>query len=226
MGAAKVSAILRLPKPRRLATLVAFVHCLEASAQDDALDVLEAVLRELFGSATNAEKKARLRTLKDLDQAAAILANACRVLLDPGAVDGDLRTKLFEQIARDTLEHAVADVSTLIRPANNVYFKELESKYSTVRHFLPTLATHIHFGSNPAGAPVVAAMERLRGNLTRKMPQSRAPCEVISKSWRPHVVRADDTIDRHAYSFCVLKALQAALKRRDVFVAPSWKSVV
>ena len=55
------------------------------------------------------------------------------------------------------------------------------------------------------------------------MPQSQAPCEVISKSWRPHVVRADDTIDRHAYSFCVLKALQAALKRRDVFVAPSWR---
>ena len=158
MGAAKVSAILRLPKPRCLATLVAFVHCLEASAQDDALDVLEAVLRELFGSATNAEKKARLRTLKDLDQAPAILANACRVLLDPGVPDGDLRTKLLEQIARDTLEHAVADVSTLIRPANNVYFKELESKYSTVRRFLPTLATHIHFGSNPVGAPVVAAM--------------------------------------------------------------------
>ena len=222
VGAAK-SAILRLPKPRRLATLVAFVHCLEASAQDDALDVLEAVLRELFGSATNAEKKARLRTLKDLDQAAAILANACRVLLDPGVPDGDLRTKLFEQIARDTLEHAVADIITLIRPANNVYFKELESKYSTVRRFLPTLATHIHFGSNPAGAPVVAAMEWLRDNLTRKMPQSQAPCEVISKSWRPHVVRADDTIDRHAYSFCVLKALQAALKRRDVFVAPSWR---
>ncbi len=38
-GAAKAFAILRLPNPRRLATLVAFVHCLETSAQDDALDV-------------------------------------------------------------------------------------------------------------------------------------------------------------------------------------------
>lgn len=66
-GAAKASAILRLPNPRRLATLVAFVHCLEATAQDDALEVLEAVLRELFGGTIKANKKARLRTLKDLD---------------------------------------------------------------------------------------------------------------------------------------------------------------
>ena len=65
-GTAKVGAILRLPHPRRLATLVAFVHCLEASAQDDGLEVLEVLLRELFGDAIKADKKSRLRTLKDL----------------------------------------------------------------------------------------------------------------------------------------------------------------
>ena len=37
--AAKASAVLRLPNPRRLATLVASVHCLEATAQDDALEL-------------------------------------------------------------------------------------------------------------------------------------------------------------------------------------------
>jgi hypothetical protein len=50
-GAAKASVDLRLPWPRRLAALVAFVHCLEATAQDDALEVLEALLRELYGDA-------------------------------------------------------------------------------------------------------------------------------------------------------------------------------
>lgn len=80
--AAKGSAILRLPNPRRLATLVAFVYCLEASAQDDVLEVLEVLLRELFGDAIKADKKARLRTLKDMDQAAATLVSACQILLD------------------------------------------------------------------------------------------------------------------------------------------------
>lgn len=101
-GTAKVGAILRLPHPRRLATLVAFAHCLEASAQDDVLEVLETILRELFGDAIKADRKARLRSLRDLDQAAATLAGACQMLLDTGLPDAELRTRLFEKIPRTT----------------------------------------------------------------------------------------------------------------------------
>jgi hypothetical protein len=36
-------------------------------------------------------------------------------------------------------------------------------------------------------------------------------------------VNEDGTVDFHAYTFCVLEELQIALKRRDVFVAPSWR---
>lgn len=41
---------------------------LEASAHDDALDVLDLLLRELFNRAQQADRKARLRSLKDLDE--------------------------------------------------------------------------------------------------------------------------------------------------------------
>ena len=161
-GAAKISAIARLPNPRRLATLAAFAHCLEASAQDDTMEVLEALLRQLFGQATRAEKKARLRTLKDLDQAAATLARACQMLLDPDVSDTTLRATLFELIPRDMLKQAVDGVTALIRPAGNVYHRELESKYKTVRRFLPTLVEHVRFGTHVAGQPVVAAIDWLR----------------------------------------------------------------
>ena len=36
-------------------------------------------------------------------------------------------------------------------------------------------------------------------------------------------MREDGTVDLHAYTFCVLEELQSALKRRDVFAAPSWR---
>jgi hypothetical protein len=71
-GTAKVTAISRLPPARRLATLVAFAHCLEATAQDDAIEVLDILLHDFFSHAGKADKKARLRGLKDLDQAAAV----------------------------------------------------------------------------------------------------------------------------------------------------------
>lgn len=222
-GAAKARAILRLPNPRRLATLVAFVHCLEASAQDDALDVLEVLLRDLFNGAVKADKKARLRTLKDLDQAAATLVTACQMLLDPSVPDDKLRTQLFEKISRDTLTQALAGVNALIRPADDVYYRELEAKYRTVRRFLPALLEHIHFGANVAGKPIVAAIDWLRVNMMRNKPSNDAPSEMVGQSWKRHVFRDDGAVDLRAYTFCALEELQTALKRRDIFVAPSWR---
>lgn len=222
-GAVKASAILRLPNPRRLATLVAFVHCLEASAQDDALEVLEALLRGLFGNAVKADRKARLRSLKDLDQAAAVLASACQVVLDDALADAELRDRLFAQILRAALTQAIENVNALIRPADNVYYQELDAKYKSVRRFLPALVEHIHFGANAAGEPVITAFDWLRANQGRKKPTGDAPREIVGKAWQRHVVREDGGIDAHAYTFCVLDELQAALRCRDVFVAPSWR---
>ncbi len=85
----------RLPVERRTATLVAFIHSLEASAHDDAFDVLSMLLRDLFARAEQADRMARLRTLKDLDQAALTLAEACRML--PIA---DTRPSLSEPMLR------------------------------------------------------------------------------------------------------------------------------
>jgi hypothetical protein len=63
-AAAKASAIQRLPEERRLATLVAFALTLEATALDDALDLLDILITEIFANATKAGEKARLRTIK------------------------------------------------------------------------------------------------------------------------------------------------------------------
>ena len=59
---AKVSVVERLPESRRWATLVAFIHTLEASAQDDALEVFEMLIDEVFGDALTEDRKARLRS--------------------------------------------------------------------------------------------------------------------------------------------------------------------
>jgi TnpA family transposase len=203
--------------------LVAFVHCLEATAQDDALEVLEALLRDLFNAAIRADKKARLRSLKDLDKAAATLASACQILLDSSFPDAEVRTILFEKISRDTLIQAVDGVNALIRPADNVYYDELDAKYRSVRRFLPALLEHVRFVANSDGEPVVAAFDWLRSNLTLKKPGNDAPLDLADKSWKKYVQRDDKYFDLHAYTFCVLEKLQTALRRRDVFVEPSWR---
>lgn len=220
---AKLTAITRLPSERKLATLVAFFHCLEVTAQDEALEVLEMLLGELFGKAEKAQRKARLRTMKDLDKAAGTLADACRILLDPDLPDGELRTHVFATTPRPKLEQALAEVNTLIRPSDDVYFRELEERYRSVRRYLPAVLKHVHFGSSPAGKQVIEAFEWLRDIEEQKKPAATVPREVISKSWERHVLCGDGKIDPHAYTFCVLDRLHAALKRRDVFVSQSWR---
>lgn len=96
----------RLPGERRIATLVAFIHSLEASAHDDVFDVLSMLLRDLFARAEQADRKARLRTLRDLDQAAVTLAEACRMLLDPSLPDGEVRGRVYAAIGHEELAQA------------------------------------------------------------------------------------------------------------------------
>jgi hypothetical protein len=105
-----------MPTPRRLATLVAFVHCLEATAQDEVLEVLEMLMHGVFGKAVTADQKARLRTLKDLGESAAALAEACRLLPDPELPDKSLRKKVFAKIPRAALEDVVKGE---LRPLRN-----------------------------------------------------------------------------------------------------------
>ena len=222
-GTAKVTAISRLPSVRRLATLVAFVHCLEATAQDDAIEVLDMLLQEFFNNADKADKKARLRGLKDLDQAATILAAACRAVLDPQLADSDLRNTLYARIPREELAQALESVEALVRPPDDVYYSELEARYRAVRIFFPTLLQHIRFGASPAGESVVAGFDWLRAHELKVKPEPPAPPEVITKPWQSYVLREDGTVDPRAYTFCVLDGLRKALRRRDVFTSPSWR---
>lgn len=219
---AKVTAIIRLPVERRLATLVAFIHRLEATAHDEALEILEILLHDLFETAKEADKKARLRTLKDLDKAATTLATACNAILDPAFPDNSLRTRVFAIASREEIAKAVEAVSALVRPPDDVYYCELSEGYNSVRRYFPAVLNHIGFDANPAGKPVVEALAWLRCHETEKVIET-APMEVVSKAWARYVLSAKGEIDHRAYTFCVMGSLLAALQRRDVFVTPSWK---
>lgn len=194
-GVAKVSAINRLSPARRIATLVAFIHCLEATAQDDALDVLDMLLRDLFSKAEQADRKTRLRTLRDLDKAAKILAKACGMLLDPALPDDTVRAQIDTTIGRNTLTQAFNNVNALTRPPDDVFYVELQKKQGTVSRFLSKLLNIIAFKSNPAGEPLLQAFEWLRHR-----PDHDPPADIINKAWQRYAKHQDGSIDLRACS--------------------------
>ncbi|MGH8141515.1 MAG: Tn3 family transposase [Steroidobacteraceae bacterium] len=215
---AKASAVLRLPKARRLATLVAFVHTLEASAQDDAIELLEMLLTDVFGEAHKEHRKTRLRTLKDLDALAITLVEACTPIVDTSLPDAQLRTTVFALVSRETLVQTLQDIGELVSPPDDVFFQELQKQHRRVRRFMPSFLEQIRFCAVPAGADLLAALDHLRDQ-----PSSAAPLEVVPANWRRHVGKAHSVSEKRAYTFCVLDQVRTALKRRDVYVSPSWR---
>jgi hypothetical protein len=167
-------------------------------------------MRDLFGDALKEDRKARLRTLKGLDRASMILLDACRVVLNDSLPDEDLRSSIFAATPRDTLEQAVENAGSLVRPPEDVYYDELRASYRRVRRFLPTLVEHIHFGASPSGKAVAQALGWLREKPANATSSKDAPRAVIRKRWQGHVLGEEDKIDPRAYTFCVLDELRSA----------------
>jgi TnpA family transposase len=213
----------RMPADRRTATLVAFARAFEATAQDDALDVLDLLIGTLLTRVENAGDQARLRTLRDLDAAALRLRDACRVALDPRYSDLELREAMLAAAGgEDKLELAVTTVTDLTRQPEDHYYEDLLSRYSQMRQFLPTLLRTVPFQGTAAGRLVLEALAFLRQLEGQRKPDlSDAPRGVITPAWRSLALDADNRVDRHGYTFCVLERLRDGLRRHDVFVAPS-----
>lgn len=215
---AKTTAIGRLSYERKMATLVAFVHYFEATTQDDALDILSIVLSELFSKAKRTNHKKRLRTIKDLDFAASTLIDACKVVLDNNLADQEVRSRIFNTVGYEELIAAVTEANALIQPPDDVFYRELEDKEQTIKNFLPALLRVIHFDGNEAGKPIIQALDWLK-NKSKK----EAPMALVNKTWKRYVLDKENQFNKTAYIFCVLDKLQGALKRRDLFVSPSWR---
>jgi len=216
--------IARMPAERRIATLLAFARVTEATAQDDALDLLEQLTRSAFTRAEQREQRQRLRTLRDLDDAALQLRAACVVLLDQQHPDDAVRGAVFARVPRDVLAAAAARVGELARPGDETRaYAELLTRYPYVRRFLPTLLQTVTFDGTEAGQPVLAALRYLKsleGQARWKLRD--APRAVVSRAWHPFVFPQGWSVaDRRYYTFCVLERLHDGLRRRDIFVAPS-----
>ena len=225
-SASRTAQIERMSDDRRIATLLAWASVFEATAQDDALDLLDGLMRSLWTLATRAGERERLRTLRDLDTVALQLRDACLVLLDRTHPDPQVREKVYEQIAENALIQACTRVGELARPAEDEQqYQQLLGKYATVRAFLPTLLRTVTFHATPGARPVLEAVTFLTSiERKKKPPIDEAPRRVIQRSWQSYVIvreGKEEHIDRKAYTICVVERLQEALRRHEVFVAPS-----
>ncbi len=189
----KAQAVARMPLERRTATLLAFVQTLEATAQDDVLDLFDIVVTALFTDAAKIGKKARLRTLRDLDDAALQLRQAGRVLMDDTVDDGDVRGAAFTIMPREMLAAALEQIDAIVRPPGDLYFLELRAQTGKLR-FLPAMLRSVSFGATPAGQPTLDAVCHLRSTDGRG-PAPSAPLGFVPSGWKRQVKAVDGGVE-------------------------------
>jgi len=231
---AKAQTLRRMSARRRDATLLAALWRLELDATDDALILLDVVVDQLLSQAAREHKDQRFKTLPELDRAARRLRAAVLVLLDPpsGGLDA-LWAAIGARVSREDLE-AASDAVGRLTPAeldsggqDAAFRAELLRRYPSLRRFLPALLEVVSFESTAAGRPVLDALDALRGIEGRpgRVSAASVPLELVGGQWKRLVLENPQLgvgeLDRRAYSFCVLEALQQALDRRDVFVPRS-----
>lgn len=240
MGA-DVAQLKRHRDSRRLATLVATVTQLEATATDDALELLELLwATELAGKARTEADKGVVKKHPRLAKASAVLAVVAQVLLEARTWGEEDQVRVAEvweaieaRIAREQVRAAVATVTGMLPPPEAVpegdWRAELAKRASTVVGLCRMLTTTITFGANARGAPVLAAMmalgEQLGTEARWSVKNPRIHPQVVTGPWKHlvfgHPAGTDGSVERGAYIFCLLELFCRHLKHRDIYAEAS-----
>lgn len=219
----KPSAISALHEPRRTATVAALFHTLEASAQDDAAELAEVLISDLFKAAESDHRQARLRTLHDLDAAAMLLRELGRLVITEGELPLDAwREALFERIARADLETAIEEVDRLAKPRDARPYEELRARWRRARRLFTHIINRIEIDATPGGTTVREALDYLVSNPDWSAALLRdAPTTAITTPWKKLALDSNGRVaDPKAYVFAIIDAWRGAIKRRDIFTQP------
>lgn len=217
-------SLAKLSSHRRAATLLAVIQHLEKSATDDALDIFDTIMGELSLSGEKLRRKSRLRTLKDLDQAALVLRDAVQVLLDSEVPAPTVRDIIFARLGEASLKTAVESVTELASTAEDTEPEAWMETTATISRFLPTLLETLVFDGTTTAAPTLAALKFLRGEAGKRKSWKNAPVSFIPQSWEG-IVRPDGVIDQRGYQVCAAYMLHTLLKRREIYVPAKYKEI-
>ncbi|MEM9774909.1 MAG: DUF4158 domain-containing protein, partial [Chloroflexota bacterium] len=221
-GVISMHKIARMPEEKRIAMLVAFVKAFEVTALDDALDILDLLITDIAGKAKKSGQKNRLRTLKDLDKSALVLASVCALILNEETADDDLRQAIFSKISRTQLAESIDLVNEYARPFDDKYQAEMIEQYGRVRRFLPQLLKGVSIDMAPAGETVFKAFNYLASLSSFRMKTfDQPPLDIVTNQWSRMVFDDKGRVTKQGYTLCFLDRLQDALRRHDVYVKNS-----
>jgi len=121
-----------------------------------------------------------------------------------------------------SLQGSITRINELARRPGDTLQREMESRYTAVRRFLPRLLRTIDFATTQTAQPLQEAYTFLKAMDGKKQSNmTQAPLTFVPHVWKRHVAPKGKPVNYKMYTMCFLLQLQEGLHKRDVFVRGS-----
>ena len=153
---------------RRYATLTAPVLELTATLTDEALNMFEHLVGQLFRRSERAHAEQFHASGKSINEKVRLYARVGQALIKARSSGGDVFAAIEAVLPWSKFESTVAEAQTLAQPEEFDYLALLDERYSSVRKFAPLLLAHFEFHAAPAAAELLQArMQGTGENIAR-----------------------------------------------------------
>jgi TnpA family transposase len=214
----------RIKPQKRYPLLVCFLRETLLDTTDSILVMYHDFWTQALSDAKKSLEAYQLGVIKSQNQAVKTLTKTVEMVVDDTIENQYLRSKIFENLSKETIQEALQVVLKITKPAYQTPVFYLLKTYARFKQFTPYLLRvldfKVAFSKDNFGAGLDLATQ-LQNGTKRKLPES-APTHFITQAWQK-VVIIDKMLQAPAYELCVLSVLNDRLQSGDVFVELSRK---
>jgi len=216
-------AFRRFDEVKRYSILVAFLLEITQDLIDQAIEVHDRQMMNLQLKGRKAQEEIQKVNGKKLNEKIVQFIDICGALIKAKEEGMDAFTALDSVMPWNKIVESVEEAKQLSRPANYDYLDLLETRYSYLRKYTPTLLRAFKFGATKSAEPVLQALETIHelNEIGRRKVPTSATLSFVSNRWQKHVYDEDGNINRHYYELAALTELRNHIRSGDIFVVGS-----
>ena len=207
---------------RRHAALTAVTLDLIPGLTDHAIDLFDRLMGTMFRKAEGRYVRAFQDDARAINEKVRLYARVGAALIAAREAKRDAFDAIAEVIPWDRFRATVAEAEALARSDDFDAYQKLPEHYAGLRRWAPALLETFAFQGVPASAPLLRAIDMLRGMnkmVASSVPKS-APISFVRGRWARHVM-PNGAVDRRYYEICVLSELRDRLRAGDIWVVGS-----
>src|SRR5918997_6774692 len=219
-----VARLREVVPPRRHAALVCFLWQSYRDAVDQAVDMYDKLITWVHAQAQKDWDEQLRQQRQAIQSSLATFKSLGEIILDDTVPDGELRSRLFDEVPRDELAVQMEALDEWVSGKKSNAFHGVIGRFSYLRRFAPAFLSALEFklevqGDNPC-LEALALLRELNDNNKRSLP-AEAPTDFVPKRWQPFLRNKEGKLQKAAWECALLTQLNEEIRVGNLAVAHS-----